>query len=92
MIAVTGVFAAWLHLGAASALWSEPYGRILSLKLFVVLVIVSCGAYNWRRSRDRVQGSADPPRLPPTVAVELGAAALLLLITGVLTGTPPPAH
>ena len=92
VIAVTGLFAAWLHLGAISALWTEPWGRTLSLKLFVVLAIVACGAYNWRRARGRVGEAGDPPRLPPTVAVELSAAGLLLLVTAVLTGTTPPAH
>ena len=92
VIAATGLFAAWLHLGTIPALWTEPYGRTLSLKLFVVLGIVGCGAYNWKRAPGRVGESGDPPRLPPTVAFELGAAGLLLLVTAVLTGTPPPAH
>ena len=92
VIAVTGLFAAWLHLGAVSALWSEPYGRTLSLKLLIILGIAGCGAYNWRRAPGRVADAEDPPRLPPTVTVELGAAGLLLLVTAVLTGTPPPAH
>ncbi|MCY3699788.1 MAG: CopD family protein [Gemmatimonadetes bacterium] len=92
VIAATGLFAAWLHLGAVSALWTEPWGRTLSLKLFVVLAIVGCGLYNWRRARGRVAEAGDAPRLPPTVIVELSAAGLLLLVTAVLTGTPPPAH
>ncbi|WP_419856793.1 copper resistance D family protein [Candidatus Palauibacter irciniicola] len=92
VIAVTGLFAAWLHVGTVSALWTEPYGRTLSLKLFVVLAVAGCGAYNWRRAPGRVGESGDPPRLPPTVTVELSAAGLLLLVTAVLTGTPPPAH
>ncbi|MXX67407.1 MAG: hypothetical protein F4Y74_00325 [Gemmatimonadales bacterium] len=92
VIAVTGLFAAWLHLGSISALWTEPWGRTLSLKLFVVLAIAGCGAYNWRRARGRVGEAEDPPRLPPTVTVELGAAGLLLLVTAILTGTTPPAH
>ena len=92
VIAVTGLFAAWLHLGAVSALWTEPYGRTLSLKLFVLLGIAGCGAYNWRRAPGRVADAGDPARLPPTVAVELSAAGLLLLVTAVLAGTTPPAH
>ena len=92
VIAVTGLFAAWLHLGSVSALWTEPYGRTLSLKLVVLLAIVGCGAYNWRRARGRVADAGGPPRLPPTVTVELSAAGLLLLVTAILTGTTPPAH
>ena len=92
VVAATGLFASWLHLGAPSALWTEPYGRRLSLKLLLVLAIVGCGAYNWRRSRERVAASGDPPRLPASVALELGAALALLLVTALLTGTSPPAH
>ncbi len=92
ILAATGLFAAWLHLGAVSALWNEPYGRTLSLKLFVLLGILAFGAYNWRRAPGRVRDGGNPPRLPPTVTLELSAAGLLLLVTAVLTGTPPPAH
>jgi len=92
VIGVTGLFAAWLHLGAVSALWTEPYGRTLSLKLFVLLGVAGCGAYNWRRAPGRVGEAGDPPRLPRTVTIELSAAGLLLLVTAVLAGTPPPAH
>lgn len=91
-VAATGLFAAWLHLGTPSALWAEPYGRRLSLKLVAVLALLGCGAYNWRRSRARVAASGDPPRLPGTVALELGAGLALLLVTALLTVTPPPAH
>ncbi len=92
VIAVTGLFAAWLHLGAVSALWTESYGRTLGLKLLVLLGIVGCGAYNWRRAPGRVVEAGDPPRLPPTVTLELSAAGLILLVTAILTGTTPPAH
>ncbi|WP_419949333.1 copper resistance D family protein [Candidatus Palauibacter sp.] len=92
VIGATGLFAAWLHLGAFSALWAEPYGRRLSLKLLFVLGVVGCGAYNWKRSRGRVLASGDPARLPPTVVLELAVAVGLLLITAVLTTTTPPLH
>ena len=92
VIGATGLFAAWLHLGAFSALWAEPYGRRLSLKLLFVLGILGCGAYNWKRSRGRVLASGDPSRLPPTVALELALAVGLLLVTALLTMTQPPAH
>ena len=92
VIAATGLFAAWLHLGTVSALWTEPYGRTLSLKLLVLLGIVACGAYNWRRAPGRVAEAGGSPRLPRTVIVELSAAGLLLLVTAVLAGTTPPAH
>lgn len=92
VIGATGIFAAWLHMGALSALWAEPYGRRLSLKLLLVVAALACGAWNWKRSRDRVRTSDGAARLPRTVFLELAAGLLLLLATAVLTVTPPPAH
>ena len=92
VIGATGLFAAWLHLGAFSSLWAEPYGRRLSLKLLVFAAVLACGAWNRTRSRDRVRASGGEARLPRTIALELGLGLLLLLVTAVLTMTPPPAH
>ncbi|MCG8467004.1 MAG: CopD family protein, partial [Gemmatimonadetes bacterium] len=92
IIGATGVFAAWLHLDAVSSMWTTPYGRRLSIKLAVLGVVLACGAYNWKRARERVHASGHAPKLPPTIAIELLAAALILLVTAVLVTTPPPAH
>lgn len=91
-LAVTGLFGAWLHLDAISSLWSHPYGRTLSLKLILLGGVLACGAYNWKRSRDRVEASGETPRLPPTVALELALGLALLLVTAVLVTTQPPEH
>ena len=46
VVAASGSYNAWIELGAVSALWSTDYGRILALKLVVVLVLVAIGAEN----------------------------------------------
>ena len=92
VIVVTGVFAAWLHLGELSSLWTEPYGRYLALKLVALAAILVCGRYNWKRARRRVAEAGEPARLPASVLLELAAGAALLLVTAFLVSTPPPAH
>lgn len=90
VIAATGVFATWLHVDAIPSLWRTPYGRWLLVKVGLVGVAAAFGAYNWKRSRDRVEASGDPPRLPKSVAAELLAALVILLVTAVLVTTTPP--
>ncbi len=92
VIGATGVFAAWLHLDAVSSLWATAYGQRLSIKLLVLMIVLACGAYNWKRSQGHVAASGQSPNLPRTVPIELAAAIVILLITAVLVTTPPPAH
>ncbi|MDX1395680.1 MAG: CopD family protein [Gemmatimonadota bacterium] len=89
-LGVTGVVASWLHLDAVSSLWRTPYGRLLLVKVGVLFVILGFGAYNWKQSRGRIALSGDPARLPKSVAAELAAGLVILLVTAVLVTTPPP--
>ncbi len=43
---LSGVGNAWVQLGAASALWTTAYGRVLAVKLLMVLALVWIGAIN----------------------------------------------
>jgi putative copper export protein/methionine-rich copper-binding protein CopC len=90
LAALTGVFAAWLHLGSIPALWTSTYGRTLLLKLGVLSVVALTGAYNWRRVRptlDDVRGAA---RLRKSAATEILVGVVVIAITAVLVATPPP--
>ncbi|MBV9880906.1 MAG: copper resistance protein CopC/CopD [Gemmatirosa sp.] len=91
----TGLFAAWLHLGAVSALWRSAYGRTLLVKLAALVVVAAFGAYNWRRLRpalgDAALGDvADASRLRRSATMELAFALLVLAVTAVLVATPTP--
>lgn len=46
VVAVTGLYNAWLEVGRLSALWETGYGRVLLAKLALVAVIVMLGAAN----------------------------------------------
>ncbi len=88
--ALTGVFAAWLHLGAIPALWTSAYGRTLLLKLGVLSIVALTGAYNWRRVRPALGEMAGAARLRKSATLELAVGVIVIAITAVLVATPPP--
>jgi copper resistance protein D len=69
---------------APAALLASDYVRLLGLKTLLVVVVLVIGA----RQRARIgRGTAPASR---SVAVELGVAAAVLLVTAVVTGVEPP--
>lgn len=91
IVAATGVFSAWLHLGAVSALWQSEYGRALLLKLGVLAVVMATAAYNWLRVRPALGKSDGSARIRRSATAELAIGVVVLLVTAVLVATPPPA-
>ena len=90
MVAVFGVITAWRHLHRLSALWTTPYGYALLAKLAVVAVVVTLGAWNWRRQRPRLGSDDAAHGIRRSATSELVAAGVVLLITGVLVSLPSP--
>lgn len=85
-----GVLLAWKHLHAVSDLWSLQYGRILSAKLALVLLIFGLGFWNWRRglpAADTPDGAAAVRR---RAAWEVSLAVGVILLTAVLVHSPKP--
>lgn len=95
IVLLTGLFAAWLHLGTLAALTGSRYGRTLLVKLAAVAVVAAAGLFNWLRARpalDRAEGAEAAQRLRRSAAVEVAAALLVLAVTAALVATPPPGH
>lgn len=88
MSATTGVFAAWLHLDAVSALWRTDYGRLLLLKLTILSVVALTGAYNWLKVRPALGNAEGTRRIRRSATVELSVAVLVLAVTAILVATP----
>lgn len=88
LVALTGVFAGWLHLGAVSALWRTAYGRTLLVKLGVLSVVAATGAYNWLRVRPALGDTAGAARLRRSATVELAVGVVVVAVTAVLVATP----
>ncbi|HEU0298767.1 MAG TPA: copper resistance protein CopC [Longimicrobium sp.] len=90
-LTVTGVFAAWVHLGSVPALWETAYGRTLLLKLAVLSAVFGTGAYNFLRVKPALDGEPGVLRLRRSATVEVAVGVLVLAVTAVLVATATPA-
>jgi copper transport protein len=103
VIVLTGAYQTWRLLGGLSALREVDWGRALSLKLALVVLLVALGAVNLlfirprmaayarrmdRTTRERAASLRFTFRRVVFAEVALGAA--ILLVVGVLTGVSPP--
>ncbi|HEU0078994.1 MAG TPA: CopD family protein, partial [Longimicrobiaceae bacterium] len=88
--AATGVASALFHLGAPAELWSTGYGRALLLKLALLALAALAGFRNWRVLAPGLASDADVPGLRRTVAAEVAAGVLVVLVTAVLVALPTP--
>ncbi len=87
---LTGLFAAWLHIGFSSALWTSDYGRTLLIKLAILSVVLGTGAYNWLRVKPALGDDVGTGRMQRSATMELGVGVVVVIITAVLVATPPP--
>ena len=78
---LTGLVAILLHVPSLSALINTPYGRFLSIKLWLLIFLLALGAQNLR-----LRGRGLFSRL---VRYELFLALGILVATGFLTSLPP---
>ncbi len=90
IVALTGVFSAWLHMDAVSALWRSGYGQTLLLKLAILSVVAGTGAYNWLRVKPALGGVEGAIRIRRSATLELAVGVLVLVVTAALVATPTP--
>ena len=90
LLALSGLYTAWMQLGGLERLWQSAYGRTLMLKLGLLSIAVLTGAYNWRRVLPALGTPSSSARLRRSSLIELTAAALVLVVTAVLVATPMP--
>jgi len=90
LLVATGVTTALMHLHPFSALWSTPYGYALLIKLCLVAVVFSLGAWNWRRQRPRLGSEEAAGLIRRSSVMELSVATLILLVTSILVTLPAP--
>lgn len=89
VVVLSGLIAAAVHLQSLVALWSTTYGRVLLLKLAIVLVTLTIGAYNFRRVQPQLVREEGTTQLRRSATLELAAAAVIVVVTGFLTGVSP---
>jgi putative copper export protein len=90
LVALTGLTTAWMHLKRLSALWTSSYGIALMIKLVLVLIVVTLGAWNWRRVRPTLGDEGSEHTIRRSARLELTFAALVLIATSVLVTLPSP--
>ena len=92
LLVLTGVTTAYKHLGQLSALWTSIYGKTLIGKLCLVAIVFSLGAYNNQRLKPSLGTEEAGRRLARTATLEIGIAAIVLIVTAVLVNLPAPAE
>lgn len=88
-LAITGLWAAYVHVGTWSAVLGSGYGRTLCVKLALVSGVAAIGAYNWRWATPKLV-AGHRHALEKSARAELILGALVLLATAILVATPLP--
>jgi copper transport protein len=90
-LAVSGAYAAWLHVGSAEALTGTLYGRALGVKMLLFAPVLALAAVNlvWTARRSRAGAGVWHGRLRASVGAELALLAGVLVSAGVLTSGSP---
>lgn len=91
VIAATGIFAAWLHLGSLPALWTSSYGQTLLVKLGILFIVAGTGAYNWLRVKPQLGLEQSAAKIRRSALIELAVGVLVVFATAVLVALPTPA-
>ena len=97
-IVATGLWSAWSQVGDVPALVGTRYGRLLALKVLLLVPVLALAAVN--RSRLLPALGGDGPtvgrpamaRLGRRVAAEWALGMLILVVVSVLGATPPARH
>jgi len=100
LLLLTGLINAWLLVGSFPALFETSYGRLVSLKVVLFVVIVAIAGVNRLKLRPRLSANEDwderargaLKKLRRNVIAEIWLGATILAIVGGLGVTPPSAH
>jgi putative copper export protein len=90
VVVVTGLVAAWLRLGTLSALWTTPYGSMLTRKLVFVVVLLALSAYHWRSAVTPDWDADTKFRFKRSATVELLVGGVIVAFTAALIGMTFP--
>lgn len=89
-LVLAGVYLAVVRLPDLADLWQTSYGRLLLLKVAIVLLALAWGGFHHTFVRPRLE-AGEQPRVRGSLLAESGVALAVLLVAAMLTnGTPPP--
>ena len=86
---VTGTLASWVHVGSFTTLFTTRYGRLLSLKLLLVAMVMVLGANNWKRLTPKLGDPGGPRAMRRAAVTEVILAQAVLLLTAILVRMSP---
>jgi copper transport protein len=84
----TGTMSAFVHIKGINELWTTPYGKTLSIKLVIVLLTATTGAYNWKVVSPRLGTEHSTLHIRRSALAEIVIAATILAVTAVLVALP----
>jgi len=90
VLLIMGTVLAGLHIGVISNLWASEYGRVFSLKVLASGGVMLLGFRNWRYGLPVVDTEEGSRTVRRRAAMEVGLAALVVLLTAILVGTEMP--
>ena len=92
MLLTSGAFLAAVQVGTPRALWQTDYGRVLIMKLVLVLILFLIAADNrWRLTQPALKGDAPALHtLARRLGFEIAFGVLILSTVAVWRFTPPP--
>jgi putative copper export protein len=90
LLFATGIYMSTVHLTAVGDVVTSTYGRVLTVKLGLVVVVLTLAAANRWLFVPLLARRGDSLPLQRAVRVESIVLAGVLLVTGVLTSTEPP--
>ncbi len=89
-LVTSGVISSVAHLGAIADLVTTAYGRLLLVKVGLVLCVAIYGWRNWRIVTPQLEHPDGARLLRRSAAGELVVACVVLAVTAALIITPPP--
>ena len=91
LVVAAGVYMSFERFPALHDLWEVGYGQLLLVKLGLVSLALSWGAFHHFVVRPRLERPAVVRRLPRSVAGEAAVAVSILLLAAILVDSKPPA-
>jgi len=92
LLAAAGVYLSVLRLPHFSDLWQESYGRVLLLKLTLVWLALTWGAFHHFVVTPLLERAGGVSWLPRSLAGEAALGTAILLVAAVLVDSKPPAQ
>jgi putative copper export protein len=91
LLVAAGTYLAVLRLPQPSDLWTTSYGHVLLVKLALVALALTWGAFHHFVVEPRLDSPRVVARLPRSLAGEAAVGMAVLLLAAVLVNSAPPA-